>query len=115
MSIAKVLCVVGCLVLGVAAACHAYEPDVPATPGRASGGKAVNPVNDLLTKLEALKPKKDAIELEERPLLIALKKEMKAQQERMAKLGIVSKALEADYPTPLAEPVPLPGSKTPTP
>jgi hypothetical protein len=106
MKITRILCVVGCLALGVVAACHAYPPEPDSAPCSApccqppscctSCSAAVKPVNDILTKLEALKAKKDAIELEERPLLVALKKEMKAQQTRMAKLGI---APEASCPT----------------
>jgi hypothetical protein len=106
VKITKILCVVGCLALGVVAACHAYDPLVVAPSRCTSCPAAVKPVNDILTKLEALKAKKDAIELEERPLLIALKKEMKGQQTRMAKLGIVPEAPVACYPTlPFSEPL----------
>jgi hypothetical protein len=60
---------------------------VPATPLGSSAKPAG--VDDLLDKLEGLKAKREAIEREEKATHALLKERLKAQQERIGKLGLV--------------------------
>ena len=78
--------------LCVAAACQGYYPCGPVcaeTCATKTASVKLAPVNELLDKLEALKAKREAIEQEEKAPRAALMEQLAAQQERLAKLGIV--------------------------
>jgi hypothetical protein len=98
--------------LAIAAICQGYQavpgeittaPGIPAAPAPRS-------VNEVLDRLEALKARREAIEREEKALVAILRQKLRAQQDRIGKLGISTSSVEAVPPHTGPVPPPPPGT-----